>query len=135
MSQLPSPPSLDEPIRISWARQLLDAVRSLRITAGPGLVSHQTPAGTTLSLATAIPKAGSAPRLVPADVCPAVVRHGSGVPGVYDVLLCPNGIGGPGRGMATVSMTEFGAENDLPSGTIVLAHAIAIAAAEDGEDE
>ena len=135
MSQPPSLPSPGDPLRASWARQLLDAVRSLRIIAGPGLVSHQTPAGMTLALASAIPKAGSAIRLVPADVCPAVIRGDAGVPGVYDVLLCPNGIGGPGRGMATVSMTEFGAENDLPSGTIVLAHAIAIAAAEDGEDE
>lgn len=74
-------------------------------------------------------------RLVPADVCPAVVTGDEGVPGVYRVSLHPNGIGGPGAGSATVSMTEFGPEQDIPSGTVVLAHAIAIAAAEDGEDD
>jgi hypothetical protein len=134
MPQLPNLPSPGEQPSVSWARQLFDAVRSLRIIAGPGLVSHQTTAGTTLALASALPKAGSA-RLVPADVCPAVVTGDEGVPGVYRVSLHPNGIGGPGAGSATVSMTEFGPEQDIPSGTVVLAHAIAIAAAEDGEDD
>lgn len=74
-------------------------------------------------------------RLAPADVCLAVVRGDTGVPGVYEARLYPNGMGGPGRSSATVSMTEFGPENDIPAGTVVLAHAIAIAAAEDGEDD
>ncbi len=80
------------------------------------------------------PPGGSAgPRLVPADVCPAVV-HGNLGGGLYSVWLYPNGIGGPGRSAATVCLTERGVENDLPAGTIVLAHAIVIAAAEDGDD-
>lgn len=62
MSPLPSPPAPGEPLRASWARQLLDAIRSLRITAGPGLVSHQTPAGTTIALAKAIQPAAKPSR-------------------------------------------------------------------------
>ena len=133
MIDIPDPPRAGEPIKAALLKRILDLLRSLRITTGPGLYARTTPVGTSIGL-TGGTGGSAGPRLVPADVCPAVIRGDAGVPGRYNVWLYPNGIGGHGGSEATVSMTEFGVENDLPSGTVVLAHAIAIAAAEDGED-
>ena len=130
MSALPERLGRGVALTAHWLNRLLDWCRSQELRAGPGIKLTRTPSGTTINLS-AGPSAG--PR-APADACPAVVRQSSGVPGVYDVWLYPAGIGKPGRSAATVSVTEFGVENDLPSGTIVLAHAIAIVAAEDGDD-
>lgn len=47
----PTPPRAGEPLRASWAQRLVAYVRSLRVTAGPGLLARRTPAGTVVSLA------------------------------------------------------------------------------------
>lgn len=47
----PVPPRPGEPLRASWAQRLVAYVRSLRVTAGPGLLARRTPAGTVVSLA------------------------------------------------------------------------------------
>lgn len=133
MIDIPDPPRAGEPIKAALLKRILDILRSLRITPGPGLYARTTPVGTSIGLTSGTSgSAGS--RLVPADVCPAVIRSGTSIAGVYSVLLYPYGIGGPVRNAATVCLTERGVENDLPAGTIVLAHAIVIAAAEDGDD-
>ena len=47
----PTPPRPGEPLRASWAQRLVAYVRSLRVSAGPGLVARRTPSGTVVSLA------------------------------------------------------------------------------------
>lgn len=49
----PTPPRPGEPLRASWAQRLVAYVRSLRVSAGPGLVARRTPSGTVVSLASA----------------------------------------------------------------------------------
>lgn len=47
---LPVPPNTKEPIRASWARQLLACLRSMRLRVGPGLQMHTDDMGTSISL-------------------------------------------------------------------------------------
>lgn len=128
----PGPFRPGEPLRASDLSRVAGEAAAAQMPAA-GFLSFQNGAETVVRNPRRARHART-PAVRPAGVCPAVILNDSGVPGVYNVSLYPNGIGGPGRSFATVSMTEFGVENDLPSGTIVLAHAIAIAAAEDGEE-
>ena len=128
----PGPFRPGAPLRASDLSAVAAAAAESRIPAA-GYLSFQNGAETVVRNPRRIARR-TAPAARNPDVCPAVVRSGGAVPGVYNVMLHPNGIGRPGGGLATVSMTEFGVEHDLPSGTIILAHAIAVAAAEDGED-
>lgn len=128
----PGPFRPGEPLRASDLDRVAGEAAAAQMPAA-GFLSFQNGAETVVRNPRRARHART-PAVRPADVCPAVVRSGGAVPGVYNVMLHPNGIGRPGGGLATVSMTEFGVEHDLPSGTIILAHAIAVAAAEDGED-
>ena len=125
----PAPPRAAEPMSASWARRLLDCIRSLRVLAGPGLLARRTPAGTVLSLA-------SAPLLRGArgggEAVPAIVT--SAANGVYDVDLYGNGIGMPSTGTATLSIPEVSMLATLPVGCIVLAHSVPVPVAEAEED-
>lgn len=125
----PAPPRADEPMSASWARRLLDCIRSLRVLAGPGLLARRTPAGTVLSLA-------SAPRLRGArgggEAVPAIVTAAEG--GVYAVDLYADGIGMPSTGTATLSVPEVSMLMPLDVGAVVLAHPVPAPVAEAEED-
>lgn len=126
MAQLPPMPAPGEPLRASWARQLLDAVRSLRVHAGPGLISHETPSGTALALAS---PAASAPARVVADVFAARIM-GTEAGGVYTVALYdPSDPGAFGRaiGSGRLVLPETSQLAPLPVGAVVLAHAVEVA--------
>lgn len=56
----PTPPRPGEALRASWAQRLVAYVRSLRVSAGPGLVARRTTSGTVVSLA-ATPRPSSRP--------------------------------------------------------------------------
>jgi len=115
----PAPPRAAEPMSASWARRLLDCIRSLRVLAGPGLLARRTPAGTVLSLA-------SAPRLRGARgggeaVAPAIVTAVHG--GVYVVDVYANGLTHlPTMTGAEVTLTEVAQLSALPVGTVMLVH-------------
>lgn len=126
MAQLPPMPAPGEPLRASWARQLLDAVRSLRVHAGPGLVSHETPSGTALALASA---AASARARVVADVFPARVTGTVGEYGYLVALYDPSDPGAFARsvGSGHLVLPEVSQFSRLPVGAVVLAHPVEVA--------
>lgn len=81
----PTPPRPGEPLRASWARRLVSYVRSLRVSAGPGLVARRTPSGTVVSLAATTRRSS---RLA-GDAVVGVVRAGatSNASALNDYLL------------------------------------------------
>ena len=127
MAQLPPMPAKGEPLRATWAQQLLNAVRALRVTAGPGLVSHQSAAGTTIALAPPPPSAARA-RVV-ADVFAARIT-GTEAGAVYTVALYdPSDPGAFARsvGSGRLVLPETSQLAPLPVGAVVLAHAVEVA--------
>jgi len=58
--RLPDPPQPGHPI-LPWARRLLAALRSQKLTAGPGITLRHTPQGTTIATQPTSPKAPKSP--------------------------------------------------------------------------
>lgn len=132
MIDLPREPNPGENLDSSWGVRVVRALRALFPTGGPGIHVDTGPTGTTISATNQAQE--TAPATLATDAIPAVVVQASAVPGLYRVTLYPSGIGGPSGGNAFLACTERGMEMDLPAGTIVLAHSIVLAAADDGDD-
>lgn len=131
MSELPARLSPGQRLTAHWLNRLLDYLRARELRPGPGIKLTRTPSGTTIGAATA--RESGPP--VSVECCPAVVETVyAAIPGAYRVRLYPEGLGGHAGASALLCATERGVEPGLVSGTVVLAHAVALAAAEDGED-
>ena len=130
MSEMPNRVSPGDRLSAHWLNRLLDYLRSITLRPGPGVRITRTPSGTTISAEHA-----ETEPLTSIECCPAVVHGSGGVPGTYVATIYPRGIGGSVSETVLLAATERGVELDLPSGTVVLAHAIVLSAAEDGAAE
>ncbi len=85
---LPKEPMPGDPLDADWGRAVARALRSQRVSAGPGLRASQGPDGTTLSLAPARGAKKAAAMAVP---CPQwrITAEPTDEEGVWRVRVAP----------------------------------------------
>ena len=117
MIDIPDPPRAGEPIKAALLKRILDLLRSLRITAGPGIYARTTPAGTSIGLTAAF---GSPDEPDEPDAFLAVLSSSSA--GVHSAKRA-----GAGRNSKTFHLVapEVHTRGTVPSGATVIAHRIA----------
>ena len=117
----PTAPQPGYPVTANLGREVCDALRRMRLQAGPGIRLSQTPEGTTISAPVTAMNVRHA--IMEDEVCLAVVNGGSALAG-YSVSLFANGLDAPPTSTGTLHLPECSAYSsvDLPEGTVLLAH-------------
>lgn len=117
----PTAPQSGAPVTANWGREVCDALRRMRLQAGPGIRLSQTPEGTTISAAPAEPTRQDV--VAPDPACLAVVVSGDGAAG-YQVALFANGLDQARTGTGTLFFPETAAYSgqDLQPGDVLVAH-------------
>ncbi|MDD4059184.1 MAG: hypothetical protein PHW08_00600 [Kiritimatiellae bacterium] len=125
----PTAPQPGYPVTANWGREVCDALRRMRLQAGPGIRLSQTPEGTTI---TAAPAKTTRQDVVSTDpACMARVVSGNALSG-YKVDLYADGLEEDSTGTGTLFFPEVAAyaSQDLPAGSVLLAHPALLKAVE-----
>lgn len=120
---IPNPPQSNQPVSADWGRAIVECLRRLRPSNGPGISVNQTPEGTTYSLAQNNQRSSTA--LSQPSAAPALITGGSSAAG-YTIDIYENGFAAGKTGTGTLYLPEVACDNslDLAVGTPVLAHAV-----------
>ena len=117
----PTAPQSGAPVTANWGREVCDALRRMRLQAGPGIRLSQTPEGTTISAPITTMNVRHA--IMEDEVCLAVVVSGDGAAG-YQVALFATGLDQARTGTGTLFFPETAAYSgqDLQPGAVLVAH-------------
>lgn len=123
----PTPPRPGEPLRASWAQRLVAYVRSLRVSAGPGLRARRTASGTVISLA---PATHSSRDASGGSACDLYIARVTGEPygdGSLPCLVSPaSGGAGAATSEALLLRPDVKRMGTVMQGTAVLAHRVSV---------
>lgn len=122
-----------EAIRADLVREIVEAVRANTVQAGPGILVDRGPSGTVVSAQ--LEASEQQHHLMPDEVIMAKVTGGSAVAG-YTVELYGNGMaqGKTGTGLLFLPECAVDSVGDLPVGSVVLAHSMAVGETGGGEE-
>lgn len=127
----PTAPQSGAPVTANWGREVCDSLRRMRLQAGPGIRLSQTPEGTTIRLGGA---AAQTHVVMPDEVVLVKVTGGSAASG-YTVAVHTDGLDKPPTGIGVLHVPECAVDavGDLPVGSVMIAHAIALTITGGGE--
>lgn len=118
---IPKLPQSNQPISADWGRGVVEALRRLRPSSGPGILVNQTPEGTTYSLAPKPPVKPGVGTAGSDGVKPVPCRIISGSPvSGFSVEVYGNGMGTQYTSMGTLRILEISATATLKAGSWVL---------------
>lgn len=124
---LPQAPKQGEKIEASFMRRVLDYVRSITVSAGPGLRVNRTAAGTTITLA---PKPEEPAKKADGAVLGRITGGDSGTGYYVDVYA--DGKGKPRTSQGVMFVADIAFDSEIPAGTWVLCHPETVAVIDGG---
>ena len=117
----PTAPQSGAPVTANWGREVCDALRRMRLQAGPGIRLNQTPEGTTISAARAPASQPATQTAVAGDAWIGVISHDQSG-NLIATAVSANGPALP----AILNLTDALVADDLPDGSQVIVHPIAV---------
>lgn len=122
-----------EAIRADLVREIVEAVRANTVQAGPGILVDRGPSGTVVSIQGEEAEQISY-NVVPDEIVLAKITGGTAAGG-YTVALHADGLHAESTGTGVLHVPECAADGvgNLPVGSVVIAHAIALTITGGGE--